>query len=85
MTSSATLTVYGADWCSDCLRTKRQLDGLGVRYEFLDVAADATLADEAQRISGRMNIPVVVYPDGSHQVEPADAEVAAKLNALGIV
>ncbi len=78
------LTVYGADWCADCIRTKRQLDELGVDYEYLDVAADATLAETAREISGRTNIPVVVYPDGSHQVEPSNADVAGKLAELGI-
>ena len=78
------LTVYGADWCPDCLRTKRQLDELGVDYASLDVAAAAKLAETAREISGRTNIPVVVYPDGSHQVEPRNADVAGKLAELGI-
>jgi len=82
---SDTLTMYGADWCSDCRRTKAQLDGLGVRYDYIDVEADAENAEAAQRISGRINIPVVVYPDGSHQVEPSNPEVEAKLRELAIV
>lgn len=80
-----TLRVYGADWCRDCLRTKRQLDGLGVAYEYVDIESVAGAADEARDISGRTNIPVVVFPDGSHQVEPADAEVAAKLRELALL
>jgi glutaredoxin-like protein len=82
---SDTLTMYGADWCSDCRRTKAQLDGLGVRYDYVDVEADAASAEAARRISGRTNIPVVVYPDGSHQVEPSNPEVEAKLRELAIV
>jgi glutaredoxin len=85
MTSPATIRMYGADWCRDCLRTKRQLDELGVGYDYLDVEADAALADEAQRISGRTNIPVVVFPDGSHQVEPTNPQVEAKLRELSLL
>jgi glutaredoxin-like protein len=85
MTASDRITMYGADWCSDCRRTKTQLDGLAVAYDYIDVESDAAKADEAQRISGRMNIPVVVYPDGSHQVEPTNPEVAAKLRELNLV
>jgi len=85
MTSPATIRMYGADWCRDCLRTKRQLDELGVGYDYLDVEADGALADEAQRISGRMNIPVVVFPDGSHQVEPTNPQVEAKLRELSLL
>ena len=33
MTSSpSTITMFGADWCRDCVRTKNQLDWLGVAY-----------------------------------------------------
>ncbi len=63
MTSSATITMFGADWCRDCIRTKRQLDGLGVTYTYVDLVADPAAADVARDISGRTNIPVVVYPD----------------------
>jgi mycoredoxin len=24
------ITMYGADWCSDCRRSKKLLDGMGV-------------------------------------------------------
>ena len=85
MSETTALTVYGADWCRDCIRTKRQLDELGVAYEYIDLVQDPTRADEAKEISGRTNIPVVVFPDGSHQVEPTNEETAAKLEELGLV
>ncbi|MFK4760106.1 MULTISPECIES: glutaredoxin domain-containing protein [unclassified Microbacterium] len=77
--------MYGADWCGDCRRTKRQLDGLGVETVYIDVQADAEAAEKAKAISGRTNIPVVVYPDGTHMVEPSNAEVDAKLRELSII
>ncbi|WP_413320680.1 glutaredoxin domain-containing protein [Agrococcus sp. 1P02AA] len=83
--SEQTIRVYGADWCRDCRRTKQQLDGLPVEYEYIDVEHDDAAAAEAQRIAGRMNIPVVVYPDGAHQVEPSNAEVEAKLRELALI
>lgn len=83
--SDSTIRMYGADWCGDCRRTKRQLDGLGIPYESIDVAADDEAAAEAQRIAGRQSIPVVVYPDGSHHVEPSNADVEAKLRELSLL
>ena len=77
--------MYGADWCRDCVRTKRQLTDLGIPFEYIDVEADAAAADEAQRISGRTSIPVVVYPDGTHQVEPSNPEVESKLRELTLL
>lgn len=85
MTGASTITMYGADWCGDCRRTKRQLDGLGVATDYIDVQSDAEAAEKARAISGRTNIPVVVYPDGTHMVEPSNAEVDEKLRELSII
>lgn len=79
------ITMYGADWCSDCRRTKSQLDDLGVDYEYVDIERVVEGADKARSISGRTNIPVVVYPDGSHHVEPSNADVEAKLTELSVI
>ena len=81
----ATITMFGADWCRDCRRTKAQLDALGVDYEYIDLEADPAAADVAREISGRTNIPVVVYPDATHHVEPADIDVEAKLRELSLI
>jgi len=83
MTSS--IKMFGAEWCRDCRRTKKQLDELGIEYEYIDLVADPSAADVAEEISGRKNIPVVVYPDASHQVEPSNADVEAKLRELSLI
>lgn len=77
------ITMYGAEWCGDCRRSKRLLDGLGVDYDYVDLEAVEDGADRAQAISGRTNIPVIVFPDATHQVEPSDADLRAKLEELG--
>lgn len=79
-----TLTMYGAAWCGDCRRSKRLLDTRGVEYVYVDLDADPAKADDAKAISGRTNIPVVVFPDGEHFVEPTDRELTAKLEAVGL-
>lgn len=75
--------MYGADWCSDCRRAKKVLDLSGVAYKYIDLVAQPEQADAAQAISGRTNIPVITFPDGSHQVEPSNAELEAKLREVG--
>ena len=79
---SKRITIYGAEWCSDCRRSKRLLDQMGVAYDYIDLEADASAADKAQAISGRTNIPVIVFPDDSHVVEPSDGELRDKVLAL---
>jgi len=85
MTSPSTITMFGADWCRDCVRTKSQLDSLGVSYTYVDLMTDPAAADVAREISGRTSIPVVVYPDSSHHVEPSNADVEAKLRELALL
>lgn len=77
--------MYGADWCGDCRRTKTQLNDLGVTFEFLDVDAHPEHKAKAIDISGKPNIPVVVFPDGTHQVEPSNAELELKLKELNLI
>lgn len=77
--------MFGADWCRDCVRTKSQLDGLGIHYTYVDLMVDPGAADVAREISGRTNIPVVVYPDSTHHVEPSNADVEAKLRELELI
>ena len=76
------ITMYGADWCGDCRRAKTVLDASGVAYEYIDVDAIEDAAQAALAISGRTNIPVIVFPDGTHQVEPSNADLQAKLLSL---
>lgn len=85
MSSPSTITMFGAAWCRDCVRTKKQLDELGIDYDYVDLLADPAAADVARDISGRTNIPVVVYPDGTHHVEPSNADVDAKLRELNLL
>jgi len=73
------ITMYGADWCSDCRRSKALLDREGVDYDYVDVERSAGGADTAKAISGRTSIPVIAFPDGSFQIEPSDVELLAKL------
>ena len=79
------IQMYGADWCGDCIRSKRQLTELGVEFEYLDVEHDDTLRDTAIEIAGVKSIPVVVFPDGTHMVEPSNPAMLDKLRDLGLL
>jgi mycoredoxin len=73
--AAATITVYGADWCGDCRRTKRWLNSSGIEWTWIDRDADP----EVRRMladAGYLAIPVVVLPSGAVLVEPSDAQLA---------
>ena len=78
--------MYSADWCGDCVRSKRLLDELNITYTLIDIEADSKAADKVIEINGGMrSIPVIVFADGTHLTEPSDIELKAKLTSLGIV
>ena len=81
----AEVTFYGAEWCSDCRRSKALLNKEGVAFEEKNVELSAELANEAETIAGRKNIPVIVFADGEHLVEPSDVDLKAALSARGLI
>jgi glutaredoxin-like protein len=80
------ITMYGADWCGDCRRSKRLFEELNVEYTMIDTDADLTAADKVMEINGgAKSIPVIVFSDGTHLTEPSDNDLKAKLVSLGII
>ena len=79
------VTMYGAQWCGDCRRSKSLLDTLGVDYEYVDLEEVPEAADVAAELAGRKNIPVLHFSDGTVQVEPTDSALHAKLSELGAI
>ena len=76
----AELVVYGADWCPDVRRSRALLEAEGVAHRYVDVEADAAAAELVRRLQhGARRIPTIVWPDGSHLVEPGDDELRARL------
>ena len=71
------ITVYGAPWCPDCRRSKKFLGEHRIIYDWIDIEEDAEgrrIVEELQ--GGRRSIPTVVFPDGTHLVEPSNVELA---------
>ncbi|MEY4366861.1 MAG: hypothetical protein RLZ28_276 [Actinomycetota bacterium] len=83
--STAAVTYYGADWCRDCVRSKKFLTAAGVEYVENDVEQSAELAAKAESIAGRKNIPVIVFADGEFLVEPSDAALKEALTARNLI
>ncbi len=79
------VTMYGAEWCSDCRRSKALLNSESVEFDYKNLEEEPTLADEAEAISGRKNIPVIKFADGAFLVEPTDAELRDALEQRGLI
>lgn len=78
-----TITMYGADWCGDCRRAKAWFDERGIAYDYVNLVDNP---EETERVLERNNgikkIPVIVFPDNSHLVEPSNDELSAHVVSL---
>ena len=45
------ITMYGAEWCGDCRRSKRFLDSNNVSYKYIDVESDASASEKVIEIN----------------------------------
>ena len=76
---------YGASWCGDCVRATALLEHYGVDFNYHDVDASEEDKSAAIALSGRPNIPVLAFPDGSILTEPNNLLLNAKLTELGMI
>ena len=85
-TTSAAVTVFGADWCPDCRRSKKLLDRLAIPCVWRDTEADDAALQEMLALNGgRQSIPVVRLPDGQLLTEPSDPDLRRALGAAGLL
>jgi glutaredoxin len=77
--AAESVVVYGKPECVDFRRSSALLGALGVGFEFHDILSDPEAARRAVEISGTTSSPVIVFADGSFQVEPSDDALAQKL------
>jgi glutaredoxin len=54
------VTVYGADWCGDTVRTLRHLDNSGVQYQYVNIDEDEHAEKKVIEFNrGKRRIPLV--------------------------
>lgn len=74
------ITVYGAPWCPDCMRSKTFLSEHRVAYDWVDIDQDSRglqIVEELQ--DGGRSIPTIVFDDGAVLVEPTNEDLARQL------
>ncbi len=76
---------FGADWCPDCRRSKALMNQFDVEFEENNVEHSKEIAEEAESISGRKNIPVIAFEDGEVLIEPSDRHLHTALVLRGLI
>ena len=75
------ITIYGANWCPDCKRSKDFMDSQKIQYDYIDIETTPEAVSKVEQINnGLRRIPTIVFDDGSVLVEPSNKELADKLN-----
>lgn len=80
----AKITVYGADWCGDCIRSKYFMDNNSIEYEYIDIGEDPALAQKvidyniAAGFGAKRRIPVILVGEAILS-EPSNEELARVL------
>ncbi len=76
-----TITLYGADWCPDCLRAKAYLKENNIEFNFIDVDLDKEATQKVETINnGKRIIPTIIINEKAY-TNPDNAKLA---NVLGI-
>lgn len=87
------ITLYGANWCADCRRTKKYLGEQRIHYNWRDIEEESNRGQEAndfvlsanEKVSGKpkSKIPVLEFVGADGQtdlmIEPSNVELAKRL------
>jgi len=79
------IVVYGATWCGDSRRTRRQLESLGIPYDFVDVDIDRAASDWITEQHGGKRLTPTVKLNDQLLFEPTNEEMEAALQAAGML
>ena len=72
--------MYGEDWCGDCRRAKAYFEDHSIAYEYIDLEAHPHEVDRVlERNDGVKKIPIIIFADDSHLVEPSNADLDEKI------
>ena len=78
------ITMYGADWCGDCIRAKAFFDDRDTEFDYVDLVEHPEETDEIlERNGGVQKIPLIVFPDESFLIEPTNDQLEEKMAELG--
>lgn len=78
-TKPSIVVIYSASWCPDCKRSKNFFDRRGIKYLEVDIGKDNEAYLFVEKITRRVRIPTIIFPDSTVMIEPGDDDLEAKL------
>jgi glutaredoxin len=75
------IVFYSAAWCPDCKRSKALLDSQEIDYLDIDIGKDSDAFVFIEKLTRRVRIPTLIFPDGTVLVEPSNDALLEKLGS----
>lgn len=74
------ILIYGASWCPDARRARRFLDEHKISHKWIDIDEDPDAEAFVRKANGgEIVIPVIVFDDGSHLIEPSNRQLVERV------
>ncbi len=75
------IVMYSTTWCPDCRRSRAFMTNHNVQHIEVDIGKDRDAFSFVEKLTRRVRIPTIVFPDGTILIEPTDEELSRKLGA----
>jgi glutaredoxin len=70
------ITIFGTNWCGDCVRTRRFFDKNNIAYIWVDIDRDKLGEEFVISVNhGMRSVPTICFEGGMILVEPTDADL----------
>ena len=76
------ITVFSASWCPDCKQARKLLDENQITYLLVDIGKDNEGFLFVEKLTRRVKIPTIIFPDGTIMIEPSNTDLNRKLESL---
>ncbi|MFH2039973.1 MAG: glutaredoxin domain-containing protein [Chloroflexota bacterium] len=74
------ILIYGTNWCPDCYRVRKFMDANNIAYQWININKDPSACAIVEKVNnGNRSVPTIIWPDGSHLVEPSLKQLNHKL------
>jgi mycoredoxin len=74
------IVMYSTTWCPDCRRSRALFADRKIDHFEVDIGKDRDAFAFVEKLTRRVRIPTIVFPDGSILIEPSDEELGKKIS-----
>jgi len=74
------IVMYSTTWCPDCRRSRAFLANRKIEHKEIDIGKDRDAFTFLEKLTRRVRIPTIIFPDGSFLIEPSDEELGRKIS-----